>query len=147
MLPPPPPEASERQRFEKVEMEPTCAPCHVRVNRLGFALETYDELGAARAQDEHGNVIRTDGVHALAGQGELRFADARDLLTQAAQHPIVESCLALQSFRYFARRDERGADDACLVRDVAAAGRASGFQLIDLFRDTLVRIALAPRAN
>lgn len=147
MLPPPPPGASERQRFEKVEMEPTCAPCHVRVNRLGFALETYDELGAARLQDEHGNAIRTDSVHTLSSGGELRFADARDLMTQAAQHPTVQGCLALQSFRYFARRDERGAEDACLVRDVASSGRASGFRLLDLFRETLVRIALAPRAN
>lgn len=150
MLPPLPGTPSERQRFEKVEREPNCRSCHVRVNRLGFALENYDEMGVVRAEDEHGNVIDPASTHEVTGAGPLAFTGAQDLFTQAAQHPVAQSCLALQAFRHFARRYERGDDgraDACLVRDIAAAGKASGFRLVDMFTEALARTALAKRGG
>jgi hypothetical protein len=150
MLPPLPATASERQRFEKVEMEPNCAACHIRVNRLGFALETYDEMGVARAQDEHGNPILTASTHAVPGHPDFVFADARDLFNKAAEHPVVHHCLAVQIFRHFARRMERGSDgveDACLIRDIAAAGRASSYRLVDMFKDAMARTLLARRTG
>jgi hypothetical protein len=150
MLPPLPEGASERQRFEKVEMEPSCRGCHVRVNRLGFALESYDEMGRVRAVDEKGNAIVTSGTHTVSGAGDLTFADARDLFRQAAKHPVAETCLALQAFRFYARRLERGdggSEDACLIRDLVAGGRQTGFRLVDLFVDAIVRTALAKRGK
>lgn len=83
----------------------------------------------------------------MPGQAALAFADARELFARAAAHPTVEGCFAIQTFRHLARRDERGAADACLIRDLEAAGRAVGFSLTQTFEDALVRVALAPRAN
>ncbi len=145
-LPPLPGTPSERQRFERIEMEPTCGGCHRRVNGLGFALENYNEMGVVRADDEYKNPIVTAASH-LVGEKKLAFADAKDLFAQAATHPVVQNCLAIQAFRYFARRDERGAEDACLIRDVAASGRAKGFGLIDMFTDTVARTVFAKRGN
>lgn len=150
MLPDTPPTASQRQRFERIEMEPNCGACHVRVNRLAYPLEAYDELGVPRVKDEHGNEILTAGTHAVPGHPDFTFTDARDLFTKASAHPVVQNCLAIQSFRHFARRGERGtggAEDACLVRDVAAAARPGGFRLVGMFTDAMVRIALAKRGS
>lgn len=148
MIPPLPANASERQRFEKVEMEVNCKGCHVRVNRLGFALENYDEMGRIRTTDEKGNAINPASTHQVTGAGAISFSDPRDLFKQAAAHPVAQNCLAIQAFRFFARRLERGeggAEDACLLRDLAAEGRKGNFTLVDLFTDAMARIVVAPR--
>jgi Protein of unknown function (DUF1588)/Protein of unknown function (DUF1592) len=146
-LPPLEGKPTERQRFERIEQEASCSGCHSRVNHLGFSLESYDEMGVARLRDENGQPIETGSAHTLDGYPDLVFKDARDLLAQAATHPIAQGCLALQVFRHFARRAERGSDDACLIRDVLRAASAGDFNLQDMFTDTLVRVTLAPRAN
>jgi hypothetical protein len=146
-LPPLPPGTSERDRFEKIEREPSCRGCHLRVDGLGYALEPFDEMGVARLTDEHGNTLRADGSHLVMAHGELVFKDTKDLFEQAATHPAVQRCVVLQSFRHFARREERGTQDACLLRDLVAGARATDTSFIDLWTDTLVRTALAPRGD
>jgi hypothetical protein len=150
MEPPPPPKTPERVRFENIEKQPACGGCHIRVNRLGFAIEAYDEMGVARTEDEYKNPIVTASTHLVPGAGDLTWTDARDLFTRASTMPVIQNCFAIQTFRHIARRDERGVngvEDACLIRDVAAAGRSSGFGVIDMFREALARAALARRGS
>jgi hypothetical protein len=60
-VPPPPPDvpalaadehevtaANLREQLEKHRTDPTCNSCHQRMDPLGFALETFDNLGRAR---------------------------------------------------------------------------------------------------
>jgi hypothetical protein len=62
--PPPPPddvpslnetnigvEVSLRERLEQHRRDPSCAPCHVLMDPLGFGLENYDAVGAWRTHD------------------------------------------------------------------------------------------------
>jgi Protein of unknown function (DUF1592)/Protein of unknown function (DUF1588)/Protein of unknown function (DUF1587)/Protein of unknown function (DUF1585)/Protein of unknown function (DUF1595) len=62
--PPPPPDAvpslnesnigtevSLRERLEQHRRDPSCAPCHVAMDPLGFGLENYDAVGAWRTMD------------------------------------------------------------------------------------------------
>lgn len=62
--PPPPPddvpslnesnigtEVSLRERLEQHRRDPSCAPCHVVMDPIGFGLENYDAVGAWRTQD------------------------------------------------------------------------------------------------
>jgi Protein of unknown function (DUF1588)/Protein of unknown function (DUF1592) len=146
-LPPLGGKPTQRQRFERIEQESSCGGCHERVNHLGFALEAYDEMGIPRLQEEQAQAIQTESRHRIDGQPDLVFTDARDLLQQAATHPVAQECLALQVFRHFARRQERGTDDACLVRDILKAARDGNFNLQAMFTDTLIRTALAQRSN
>ena len=43
--------ASLRQQLEEHRRNPACASCHARMDPLGFGLENYDAVGAARTQD------------------------------------------------------------------------------------------------
>ncbi len=62
--PPPPPdtvpqlndgdvgtEASLREKLEQHRRDPSCSPCHVLMDPLGFGLENYDAVGAWRTHD------------------------------------------------------------------------------------------------
>jgi hypothetical protein len=61
--PPPPPDApvldeskvaataSMRERLEQHRKDPSCAPCHVLMDPIGFGLESYDAVGAWRTHD------------------------------------------------------------------------------------------------
>jgi mono/diheme cytochrome c family protein len=62
--PPPPPdnvpqlndsnigtEVSLRERLEQHRRDPSCSPCHVVMDPLGFGLENYDAVGAWRTHD------------------------------------------------------------------------------------------------
>jgi hypothetical protein len=160
LVPPPPAELvtklppltgtpTERARFEHIEKEDLCGGCHQRVNHPAFTLEVYNEIGVARTQDEHNNPLDTATMHQV-GKEILTFKDAKDMFTQAASKAAAQNCLAIQTFRHVARRFERGADgveDACLIRDIAAAGRMTNFKILDIFKDALVRTALAKRGS
>jgi hypothetical protein len=75
--PPPPPPAnipalpasreddrllSMRERTERHRRNPVCAGCHVRMDPLGFALESYDGIGRWRTRNEAGRPIDTSGA-------------------------------------------------------------------------------------
>jgi mono/diheme cytochrome c family protein len=84
--PPPPPNvpelvekglgktASLRQQMERHRADPACAPCHNKMDSLGFALENYDAVGRWRTHD---------GDFAIDASGTLpngaRFSDAAEL--------------------------------------------------------------------
>ena len=42
---------SVREQMEQHRANPVCASCHLRMDPLGFALETYDAVGAWRSQE------------------------------------------------------------------------------------------------
>jgi hypothetical protein len=52
-----PPNATIRQRLSAHRANPVCATCHSRMDPLGFALEGFDAIGAARTKDEVGNPV------------------------------------------------------------------------------------------
>jgi hypothetical protein len=61
--PPPPPDvpvldeskvaasASMRERLEQHRKDPSCAPCHVLMDPIGFGLESYDAVGSWRTHE------------------------------------------------------------------------------------------------
>jgi hypothetical protein len=94
-VPPPPPPANVpplpaeagaapktmRERLDAHRANPACADCHALIDPLGFALETFDAVGAWRDFDAGGAVDASgrlpDGT-ALRGAAELRAALAGD---------------------------------------------------------------------
>lgn len=104
--PPPPPDAppfdaqvnatgTVRQRLVEHRSNPRCAACHTTMDPIGFALETFDAIGASRDKDNGSPIDATgeidgkrfDGPKQLAGllAADDRFADcfARKLYVYA----------------------------------------------------------------
>lgn len=139
--------SSERQRFDAIEGLPSCAACHTTIDHLAYPFEAYDEMGRARTKDEHGNTINGASMYLGADGVVLKFENATELMTKAAESPLVKGCFALQAFRHEASRFERGDADACLVRDLATTVADSKASLLDVLTAALARTAFANRGD
>jgi hypothetical protein len=95
--------ATTRQRFEQHSMDP-CASCHVMIDPLGFAFESYDTIGAWRTTDQ-GKPVETRGKTAI-GDDRLEFENAVELMSQLARLPRVQECMTTQWMRYMLGRRE-----------------------------------------
>lgn len=97
-LPEPNPEAGPqtlRQRLEELHFQnPTCAGCHLRMDPIGFAFETFDALGVYRTTD---NGLPIDPRGSL---GAAEFRSAKELVSLLAAREDVPACLARMAFRY-----------------------------------------------
>jgi len=149
-LPPPPPDvdttppdpdlnATTRERFRQHSADARCATCHRLLDRVGFGLEAFDQLGRFRTE-ENGLVLDTSGYVEDGGDPNLEgdFGGALELAGKLAMSPQVEACLATQWFRYGMGRAEQRSDECSLERiklDFAAAGGD--------FRELLVSMATA----
>ncbi len=56
------PTATIRERMESHRTDPVCATCHSVMDPLGFALESFDAVGAWRTRDEKGHPVDDSGV-------------------------------------------------------------------------------------
>ncbi len=56
------PTATIRERMESHRVDPVCATCHSIMDPLGFALESFDAVGALRTRDEKGNPVDDSGA-------------------------------------------------------------------------------------
>ena len=56
------PTATIRERMESHRTDPVCATCHSVMDPLGFALESFDAVGAWRTSDEKGNAVDDSGA-------------------------------------------------------------------------------------
>lgn len=54
--------ATIRERMESHRTDPVCATCHSVMDPLGFALESFDAVGAWRTRDEKGNPVDDSGA-------------------------------------------------------------------------------------
>ena len=73
------PTATIRERMESHRTNPVCASCHSVMDPLGFALESFDAVGAVRTRDEKGNPVDDSG--AWPGGTEVDgFAGLRSML-------------------------------------------------------------------
>jgi hypothetical protein len=125
-VPTPPPDATNRQRWE-VHGALACAiRCHSLIDPAGFAFEEYDAIGAYRTTDQ-GQSVDASGVVPIPGQ-PLSFKDAPDLVRQLLQRDETRGCLARQWLRYTLGRIEQPGEQ----RSLQAAGDAFRSSSYDL---------------
>lgn len=139
-IPPPPPgvdttipeaQAHEerqtlRQRLETLHHEnPTCAGCHLRMDPLGFALESFDAIGAYRTTD---NGLPVDPRGELDGK---TFKSARELSTILRDHEALGPCLSRMAYRYATGHLETTGETATLV-ELAKALTDNGYRFREL---------------
>ncbi len=85
-----------RQRLEQHRANPSCASCHMMLDPLGFALESYDATGGHRTVDELGNPVDDMGA-SLTGEEVPGLAGLRAMLLEDEERfvrTVTEKLLA-----------------------------------------------------
>jgi len=118
-----------REKFEDHEGDPRCAACHKVMDPLGFALESYDGIGAYRTLDA-GRPVNTMGTYELDGKS-VSFAGAGDLLNALASSDEARACVGSQWLRFGLGRDVADGD-ARALQEAQQAFAANGYDLRDL---------------
>jgi Protein of unknown function (DUF1592)/Protein of unknown function (DUF1588)/Protein of unknown function (DUF1587)/Protein of unknown function (DUF1595)/Protein of unknown function (DUF1585)/Ca-dependent carbohydrate-binding module xylan-binding len=138
--PPPPPPGVEglpdemgpitgsvRERFEQHRRNEICAACHASIDPLGFALESFDGIGAWRT---------TDGGYAVDASGQLpdgrTFDGAAQLGELLADDPRVYRCMVEKLYTYALGRRPDTRDARVHIDELADELSASGHQLREL---------------
>ena len=106
--PPPPPAGVEglptegntdaplREQLEQHRADPLCNSCHEVMDQLGFALESFDGVGAYRTEDDGGFPIDASGVL----PGGQSFDHAGELADLLAADRRVPRCVVHKVFTY-----------------------------------------------
>ena len=118
--PPPGAEKLTAQELLREHQEnPTCSGCHRLMDSIGFALESYDAVGAYRTKDDGGNNIDPSG-EIVDLQGDGHFRNAGEMAEILAISPEVRTCMSTQWFRFALGRDPDEAD-SCTQEQVKKA--------------------------
>jgi hypothetical protein len=134
-VPPPPPDVDTslgtpqagqqtRERYETHSTNASCAGCHKMLDPFGFAFEGYDGIGRYRTMDA-GRPVRTDGKASLAS-GDIKFANAKQLVNVIAKSPQGLGCMATQWLRFGLGRGDDAADEGSRERALAAFKQSDG---------------------
>lgn len=132
-LPPPPanldttppgldPKLTTRERFAKHTADPTCKGCHQFIDGVGFGLEGFDGVGAARSEengipvDVSGSVM---GMESLKDPAASTFDGARGLSKLVSESDSGKNCLPLQLYR-FTRAYAESDEDRCSIEALQA---------------------------
>ena len=132
---PPPPGVESNDAKDPGRLEdPTCAGCHMKMDPIGVGFDAYSPIGKYRLVDEHGESVNTEG-EIVEAEIELdvvgEFTGAKDLASKLAASEDVGKCMAVQWFRYSARRLETE-EDACSVARLQEDFAASGYDIREL---------------
>jgi hypothetical protein len=139
---PPAPEpdgrSTARERAAAHQAAPECRGCHLLLDPIGLAFETYDAIGRWQTS-ENGKPIDPRGrIHGLPAdelEGDARlgepFTGVAELGRALAASARVSGCFAAQWFRFSHGRVETDAD-ACSLAEVEALLARSGFRLSEL---------------
>jgi hypothetical protein len=116
-----------RERYHVTEAE-TCWKCHVKMNPLGYALETFDDFGRWRDKENmeglpmDGKRFQTRPVNAkgwLDGSGDKALdgevIGAVDLVSRLAKSRRVQQSFIRHAFRYWMGRNELLSDSKTLI--------------------------------
>jgi hypothetical protein len=131
-LAPEPPGARRtmREQIERHRASPVCSGCHQAMDPIGFALERFDVVGAARTADAAGLPIDTSAVLAsgakVAGVVELREALVR-------RREVFVQTLAEKMLVYALGRGLT-ADDMPVVRKIVRQAGGEGYRFSALVR-------------
>ena len=150
--PPPPPdnvpalnesnlgtEVSLRQRLEQHRRDPSCSPCHVVMDPIGFGLENYDAVGAWRAMDGKFPIEPSGtlpGGQTFSGSRELK-AILKGQSDQFVRN-VTEKLLTYSLGRGLERFDRPTVD--AVSRRVAASGYKFSALVLEVVKSTPFRM-------
>jgi hypothetical protein len=140
-LPPPPPNAdalfpppsatkTTRERLAMHRAAPQCSSCHELMDSLGYAFESFDDIGRYRTTE---NGVAIDDSAKIAGTPDAdgEFKGPIELGKRLAKSKTVQQCVATQWFRYAMGRSETPLDQ-CTLDHVYQSFKDSNFRIPDL---------------
>lgn len=143
-IPPPPPDVegtplptegltTNRERVTAQTAPGDCAGCHHNlINPTGFALETYDAVGALQALD---NGAPIDSSARIPMGGSLVDVDGPVALMEAlADAPEAQRCYARKWVEYAYARELTN-EDSCTVDMLSSRMAGGGYTVLDLITD------------
>jgi hypothetical protein len=126
---------SSRQIAQQVTEPALCMGCHVQINPLGFALESYGPLGAHRNVeldlDVDGNELATLPIDTHVEQANIedgtphQLSGADALVDALATSTKYQACIAERFFSY-AQLRKPSATDLCTLSEIEAVLRSGG---------------------
>ncbi|MFM8219905.1 MAG: DUF1588 domain-containing protein, partial [Planctomycetaceae bacterium] len=132
-----------RQQLELHRADAACRSCHARIDPLGFAFETFDELGLWRTHyRSNGNSIPIDTVSELPdGRPVADVAELKQVLVEREEQ--VARNLLSKLLTYATGRLPTSADRREIERMLREA-RPQGFRLRDLVHLVAERLLTEP---
>ena len=117
------PEATTRERWAAHSESAQCAPCHERIDPIGFTFEEFDAMGQHRTV-ENGLPVDARGAAPILGVREPTLTGVKDLAALVAESERATTCLSRQWLRFALGRMEE-APDTTSIATVAAALKRS----------------------
>lgn len=147
-----PEDASDRLIAETRLEREECATCHATFDPLAYGFEQLDYRGGFRTEDDHGNVMRTDGwipgQYTTSGLNEA-YADLDEYAHALAANPEVQMCFARRHVEH-AMGTQLGDRQRAAARDLAlelVAGGGDYRSLVDaIVRHDVFRTYAVPEA-
>lgn len=103
-----------------------CGGCHTKFEPLAYGLERFDGLGAFHEKDEHGNLLRDDGVILIPGERKpLSFGSSSELMTLLSSSSRVHESLVWK-LTQFALGRPLVATDAAILEQIYRLAQQDG---------------------
>lgn len=119
---------SLKERLQVHMEDPSCSPCHLAMDPIGFGLENFDGVGRFRLLD---NGVPIDASGNIDGEP---FANAAELAEDIAEHPDYARCLVRKLYTYASGR-HLGDGEGAMVDWLVASFEAKGRRFLGLMRD------------
>lgn len=132
-----------RERLAQHNQDPACAVCHDLIDPLGYALESYDAIGAFRMSDNLGFPVETFGS-LMGTDQDGDFSDVRGLMNRVFSSETGASC-AVEQWMRFAQRRLMQQEDQCSMNHVSKVFKASDYDFNELVKAIVVSDAFLYR--
>lgn len=128
-----------RERFAAHSAKPECSSCHRVIDPLGLGFENYDGVGVYRTS-ENGKTVDSSGeIVEVDPEVDGTFSNALGFIQKIAGSQVLKACVARESFRWGAGREDTVSDGPVLQ---AMAAQLAASPTADV-RELLVGLARA----
>jgi hypothetical protein len=137
---------TNRARVDAQTEPAACKSCHHTViNPTGFALESFNAVGAFQDTESFSGAPIDTSVNVLIGQNQVALNGPAELFHTIASAPEAHICYARQWVQHAYRRELTNAD-SCTVENMADKLTKGGYTVADLIIDLTQSMSFRYRA-